>query len=182
MKLPRHTLARWNSNLERVVAAALPDPSLLPAVDWYRVALDGLPGSNTIRKAGVVAALAPRQFWDVNKRAAKACLELAPRPPSIMHRSWSTALDWRDGTDPLPFCTKRAPKSYCFFQNLCGDESVATIDVWAFRILTPQWPTEDLRPIYWQACQVYQNVAARYQLTPAQCQALAWVAVRGRAS
>lgn len=75
-----------------------------------------------------------------------------------------------------------APKIFAFAQNLMGDMQPVTIDAWMLRAagLPGDLKLKD-KGRYATISAIVSRLAHRNDLTPAQCQAIIWVAVRGRA-
>lgn len=132
--------------------------------------------------AGVIAALSPRCRWEENLRRAAELLKAYQRgdeqPPSLhlnlaVNRAWAIA----KGAEPLEVLG--GPKVRAFYRNLLLDEESVTVDVWAARIAEGK-----VNPIapngrrYNLIARAYREAAQRLNISPATCQATAWIQVR----
>jgi hypothetical protein len=71
-------------------------------------------------------------------------------------------------------------KTWSFFLNLCGDHDAVTIDRWACRAAGLPDATHATDRGYALVAECYRVAADELGWTPAQTQAVAWTAIRGR--
>jgi hypothetical protein len=134
-------------------------------------------GVSLATAAGVMAAISPRLTWKHNVNAARTLLS-GGMPTGVFRASVAKARRILLGERPLKVLS--GPKVRAFYRALMGDESAAVVDVWTARAagLDP----EALTPArYEQVAQALRLGAAEVGTTTARLQAVAWVAVRGRA-
>lgn len=158
---------------------------------WYadaRQAVDSmamLGGLTRSQVAGIVAALSPQTRWDKNmagalrvvaaKRARKRLPSGVTLYPTNARKAWKIATGSSSPENILS-----GKKVVPFYRNLCGDESVVTVDTWIWKNAgVPGALTEAKNRAIVRA---YQVAAKKKGLTPAQAQAIDWVVVRGRAN
>lgn len=155
--------------------------------DWYplarriveRMAIEYDYPATTV--AGVIAALSPRLQWAPNLRAARAVLR-GEVPRGVFSASLRKAQAIADrGTLPYPLDVLGGPKVRAFFLALMGRDDVAVVDTWVLRAVG--YDTDKLTPKAYDAIsQALRIAAAEVGITTARLQAIAWVAVRGRAA
>lgn len=133
--------------------------------------------------ADVVAVLSPQCPWTRNIAGARLALTLhgAGHPwtdaKSATVYGANVRKAWRilDGDRSA----LRGPKVEAFGANLRGDLSYVTVDVWATRAaIGRDLPGRDRRAII----AGYKLAARRAGVSPAEFQAIVWVAVRGSAN
>ncbi len=144
--------------------------------------------------AGVIAALSPRCQWSTNVAWASALVRAAwsggecPR----VHTTTMRAQAWAIAQGAAPLDVLNGPKVRAFWANIVGDTDAVTVDVWAVRAARGARPvrgangrlswaddgTVSARE-YVAYADVYRRAAARLGVTPRECQAAVWVAVRG---
>lgn len=188
----------WNSGraaacsraLQQRVNAATPDQTRR-GMEWYATARGivrrlsmSTPYSAT-QVAGVVAVTSPGTAWSDNIADATAAVTLHAAGHNVEEamdaynfRTYSDNVRkaWRvlDGdSDAI-----RGDKVSAFYANLCGDESVVTIDRHAWTACGMEY-TGSL-PVAYRAgvVRLYERVAADLEVTPAQAQAIVWVVER----
>lgn len=133
-------------------------------------------GCSKATACGVVAALSPRLQWAPNVRAADAVLAGAT-PTGVFRASLAKAKRIAAGEAPLRVLS--GPKVRAFYRALMGDESAAVVDVWVLRAVG--WARTVTAKAYARIARALTLAAARVGMTVARLQAVAWVAVRGRA-
>lgn len=158
---------------------------------WYADArqtvesLATLGGLTNTQVAGIIAALSPQTRWEKNIAgalrlvAARRARKRLPRGvtlyPTNARKAWKIATGSSSPENILS-----GKKVVPFYRNLCGDESVVTVDTWIWKNSgVPGTLTEAKNRAIVRA---YQVAAKRKGLTPAQAQAIDWVVVRGRAN
>lgn len=153
-------------------------------VQWYRAAramarkLGRQHNVTTATAAGVIAALSPRLTWSYNVVAANLVLGQAERVPGVFRANLAKARAIANGARPLSVLS--GPKVRAFYRALCGDESAAVVDVWTARAAGVN--PEGLSPqLYDQVARALKMGADEVGTTTSAFQAVAWVAVRGRA-
>jgi hypothetical protein len=143
------------------------------------------------RGAGVIAALSPRQTWDVNKKAAakivRAVDDFSNIIPTVAGTYANIDKAWRiaNGENPVTVLgqSKRNFKVFRFFKNITGDTNVVTVDLWAARAAYPACPTPFIRgKLYLTLEACYQAAARRVGgISPRDLQAVCWIHTRGSA-
>lgn len=141
-------------------------------------------GVTTATAAGVVAALSPRNRWAVNLTQADRVLAAAAAGghlPAVSTQA-NRVKAWAIAHGARPLSVLSGPKVRAFYRNLTGDLDAVTVDVWAARVVGAT--AQDLNRVggYDAVAEDYRAAAAILDLPPAVTQAIAWVAVRGRAS
>jgi hypothetical protein len=133
-------------------------------------------GCSKATAAGVVAALSPRLQWGPNLRAADAVLA-GVTPSGVFRASLKKAQAIAAGARPLDVLS--GPKVRAFYRAIMGDRTAAVVDVWVLRAVG--WTRSVTEKAYRAIARALELTAARLGTTVAQLQAVAWVAVRGRA-
>ena len=130
--------------------------------------------------AYVLAATSPRTMWSFNVKHTRAILAGEDTP--------SGALGTNDarGRAVLDYGLSKignGPKVNAFARNIAGDENAVTIDMWAFAAACGDLPASILarRGVYEMVADAYRIAARKFGISPAQMQAVVWVAIRGRA-
>ena len=174
-RLARKLVALWHA-ADRAVRTA--------GVEWYRTArvtarrLARVHGCTQATAAGVIAALSPRLTWSYNVIAADAVLGMAERVPGVFRANLAKARAIANGARPLVVLS--GPKVRAFYRALMGDSSAAVVDVWTARAAGVD--PEGLSPkLYEQVARALRMGADEVGTTTSAFQAVAWVAVRGRA-
>lgn len=142
--------------------------------------------------AAIVAACSPRTRWSVQVRNTTAMVkhlldggspETAPAG-ALFVRERTKAAAILDGD----MTALRGPKVEPFYRNICGDESVVTIDVWAVRVALGDSQADEETIGYWIRGRrriileaAYHQAADWLGVSVAAVQAVTWVAVRGSA-
>lgn len=145
--------------------------------------------------AGVIAALSPRCQWSTNVAWAAAVVHAARTgaPCPRVHTKTMRRQAWAIANGAHPLAVLHGPKVRAFWANITGDTDAVTVDVWAVRAARGDRPTvRDERGIlryaddgrvsareYAAYADVYRRAARRLGVTPRECQAAVWVAVRG---
>lgn len=144
--------------------------------------------TNVKRGAGVIAALSPRQTWDINKKGAAKILRAVDTfsciVPTVSGTYANVDKAWRiaQGEDPVKVLggSKRNFKVFRFFKNILGNSHDVTIDVWAARAAWPNCPTPYIRGrLYLELESCYQEAARWIGISPRDLQAVCWVHTRG---
>lgn len=160
-------------------------------LDWYPNAASFAKSlcQDFERAAGVIAALSPRQSWNVNKRAAAKLFTAIDRGddfpliPGIwanVYKAWDIA----NGANPISILgqSRRNFKVYRFFKNILGDTDGVTVDSWAAKVAIPNLTTPYIRgTLYLGIEKDYQKAAKKLGLAPRDLQAICWIQIRGRA-
>lgn len=157
------------------------DDTFIDGVNWYfnahrkviEIAL--LHGVTVWQAAGVMAALSPRVHW--RRNVAMTHDYFATGTISGMGRSKRMAdAVMLNGIDAL-----KGRKTNAFAHNLAGDQSRVTIDMWMV-IAAGMDPNKSISAKdYATLSGIVTRLAHRNNLTPAQTQAIIWVATRGKA-
>jgi len=140
--------------------------------------------------AGVLAALSPQITWDENIAGAElichAALNDLPMPDVAGYninrqKAWKIARGeyWESPLELL----SRSPGQYKvnnFYRNILGDQYAVTVDRWAARIALPDWNEGSMRGRTYLAVEcAYQDAAVKlHSVTPAELQAIVWIAER----
>lgn len=164
---------------------------LAAGIAWYDVAradaarIAGLYGLSVEQAAGIIAALSPRNRWSVNvsqaERVAAAAAMGAECPAVSTGDNRKKAWACTRVIDPLDVLT--GPKVRRFYQNIIGDQSAVTVDVWAARLAegennenAPRGRRYDLiESAYVTAAAIIGDVS------PRDVQAATWIHIRGAA-
>jgi hypothetical protein len=128
--------------------------------------------------ATVVAHLSPRQSWVRNKAMTVELVETGTtRGLGACIARATNALNHSD-----PLSTLNGPKTRSFGLNLLGRYETVTVDVWAYRAACPSGNIENMgAKEYALISDAYIATAKYFGITPAQFQAIVWVAIRGKA-
>ena len=151
--------------------------------------------NDVCRGAGVIAALSPRQTWDMNKKGAEKIIRsvdfhhsgIIPRVAgtySNIQKAWDIA----NGSDPVKVLSsgtrpERWLKVQRFYRNITGNHYLVTCDTWAATVALGEFPTMQIGGrIYLEIESSYQQ-AARWVggISPRDLQAVCWVHIRGSA-
>ena len=166
---------------------------------WYRTAWQAaraIAGDDgAAMAAGVIAALSPRCQWSTNVAWASAVIHAARTGQGVprVHTTVMRDQAWRIANGEAPLDVLRGPKVRAFYANIVGDPDAVTVDVWAVRAARGDRPTVPdgrgrLRYAddgtvtaaeYAAYADVYRRAARACGVTPRECQAAVWVAVRG---
>lgn len=163
-------------------------------IQWYRRAKDAAREihPNVLIGAGIIAALSPRQTWDLNKRqagiVARAALDGLSVCPFVgltlaRDKAWTIA-HLVDPTVEEIVVILNGPKITRFFRNIVGDNNAVTVDTWAARAAEGNSMTDEDHidgHRYARIEQAYQIAAARVGILPREFQAAIWCHVRGSA-
>lgn len=176
---------RMHVTLRRAYLATT-DEQRAAGLDWYpnalefaeQVALAGaLPVPNVV---AAIAHLSPRVRWERNKAML---LELVVTgDTSGLRGNIERAREALRSSDPLG--TLKGRKVQAFARNILGEGEPVTVDRWAARLADPSLDVTRhglSRMQYEQIERAYQQAARIHNLTPAQLQAILWVAARGKA-
>ena len=96
--------------------------------------------NNVCRGAGVIAALSPRQTWDMNKKGAEKIIRAVDSFSSIIptvagtYSNIQKAWDIANGADPVKVLSsgtrpERWLKVQRFYRNITGNSYCVTVDV-----------------------------------------------------
>jgi hypothetical protein len=179
--------------------AAAPSDAWVQGTSWYdrfREVAELLASRHGVRfdtAAGVLAILSPQTSVTNSVYAADALLaafttsgETAARHLSgyiVLPAAIDAAVDFLTGDDhslrmdetTLTECRKVRS----FYRNILGYSTPVTIDTWALRAagITDDWDAPRGGG-YIAIATAYRTVAAAFDITPSEAQAIAWVAVR----
>lgn len=130
--------------------------------------------------ASCISHLSPQISWKRNVIAAKAAVNGEIKPSGVMSATWNRAIEALKSDNPLS--SFNGPKTKRFALNILGDHSVATIDVWAFKVVVGNSSIEKLSlvGVYEAIEYAYRLAAKRLNVSVAVCQAVCWVQIRGR--
>jgi hypothetical protein len=138
--------------------------------------------------AAVIAALSPKQDWQVNKRSALACLQAHARGEELpsVHYPVQVAKARRALVGGVPMTDiLQGPKESAFFHNIVGSPDFVTVDRWAFKTATGTSILEKLGGIGKGAFRViaaaYREAAHTLGVSLPTLQAVVWVVERGSA-
>lgn len=164
--------------------AQAPDDVRAKGLAWYRGArmmVKAIARKNGVSHAvaaGVVAALSPRLQWAVNVRCADTVLG-GGIPRGVFKTSLHKALRITRGGE-RPSVVLSGPKTRAFYKALMGDDQAAVVDVWVLRAV--RWTRKVTDRAYARIAGALRAAADAVGVPTAQLQAVAWVAVRGRAA
>lgn len=129
--------------------------------------------------AAALAHLSPRVTWDRNKQMLRELL--ATGHTNGLHAAVMRAGAALRSNDPIG--TLHGCKTSAFARNILGDYTPVTVDVWALRAAIPGFPRKvtPTRKQYAMVAAAYTAVAVELEVSPAQLQAIVWVAIRGKA-
>lgn len=151
--------------------------------EWCRE-VAGLSGVTPEQVAGAVAALSPRQRWDVNKRNAVKVVTAYVRgdvsaPAVGTFKQRAEAWDCMGQPDPLYSINGRKVRN--FYRAITGDVDAVTVDCWVyFAVYGEKLGNTTLTGARYDECEcAIRDAAAYLGLTPRECQAIVWTAVRG---
>jgi len=137
-------------------------------------------GDMTVEQAGVmIAHLSPRLRWTKNVVAARA-LVATGKAPGVFGKQTAKAIEAMTAVDPWVTFGK-GPKTIAFAQNILGNEQAVTVDVWAARVAGITEQELSRVGVYEAVAHAYRLAAKRVGITPAQMQAITWVAIRNQA-
>lgn len=153
---------------------------------WYQAAHDLawiIARGDTVKGAGVLAALSPQKSWDTNRRIAiSACMT------GVVTGHVSDAVVKAErilnGENPA-FVLPEGKKTWHFFMNILRPEDAefVTVDRHAYRVATCDWDNGSpviKPPLYSQIALAYQAAARILRETPSTVQAVTWIYARER--
>jgi len=141
--------------------------------------LGAISGTSASHGAALIAATSPRTRWSANLAMARGVAMGDAHVPGLK-RNVATARRALTLADPAEVF--RGPKTRAFHANLSGDESAVTLDIWMCRAMGVTPATLARVGVYEALADIVRNLAARYDVTPAQFQAVVWVQIRGAAA
>lgn len=159
---------------------------------WYQEAQEyaatlaaGTPYSMT-QCAGVIAALSPQTEWGLNKRQAAECVRAhaagVPVPSCNTGVQMGKVRAMLDGA--MPQHVLHGPKERAFFGNITQDETLVTVDRWAFLTAVGVRMTDDNRGIgvgaFRRIAAAWHEAARILGITVFILQAICWVARKAR--
>lgn len=165
-------------------AAAATDETWALGRTWYaagqRLAMElgAISQTSQLHGACVIAATSPRTPWERNVVMAREIA--AGGTPSGLGSNVSKAQRCLASADPMARMGE-GPKTRAFAANLNGDEDQVTLDVWMVRAFGITESMLDRVGVYDALSAIVRRLAARYDVTPAQLQAVVWIHVRGAA-
>ena len=147
--------------------------------------------NNVNRGAGVIAALSPRQTWEMNKKGAAKIIRATDRNGRVVpmvagtYQNTQKAWDIATGADPVKVLggSKRNFKVFRFYKNITGNHYCVTIDLWASKAAYPDCPTPYIRGLLYLELEACYQEASRWigGISPRDLQAVCWVHTRGSA-
>jgi len=147
--------------------------------------------NNVCRGAGVIAALSPRQTWDMNKKGAEKIIRAVDNHSSIIptvagtYSNTQKAWDIAYGADPVKVIgtSTRNFKVFRFFRNITGNSYCVTVDVHAAKVAYPECPTQYIRGLLYLEIETCYQEASRWigTISPRDLQVVCWVHIRGSA-
>ncbi len=152
---------------------------------WYREAqelaieLSELSGHTVEQCAAVISHLSPRVKWDLNVIAARELVLNGTRAKGIMNAPFDRAMRAFNAENPID--TFGGPKTKRFFLNICGDESVVTVDTWILKVVGMTDKELGRKGVYEAIESAYQVVAIELGITASALQAITWIVIRGAA-
>ncbi len=169
-----------------VNAAFLDDAAYDAGMNWYatvrtmawELAAEYRVDYETV--AYVIAATSPRTMWSFNVKHARAILAGEEMPSGALKANHARGVAvYNYGIRHIG----NGPKVNAFARNIVGDEDCVTIDMWAFLAACGDLPAFMLarRGSYEMVSDAYRIAAEKFGISPAQMQAVVWVAIRGRA-
>lgn len=188
-----------NASVEHVTAVfrEATAEQVLTGSDWYKEAhsvAEGLSeryGVTLEVAAGVIAALSPMQSWGANKNLAERFLAAGGLDSGYLSSGLAKARAILEGLDPeVAFGTPTSRKTRAFYHSIVtsGITDSVCIDRHAYDIATDTRNTDATRPSlagkrYDEVARVYIHAArvlsAEFgEISPAQVQAVTWVAWR----
>lgn len=177
------------SVVARIVATVLDasDEERAAGLLWYRTFGRAITSFGTAHEMpsdaslALFACLSPlmqiKRNWDLFRHGVEH--KTLDRQTGILPNSRRKAEGLLKGTVSVDGATKGMKVSR-FYRNLSGDESVVTVDrhaacaAWGVVDYKPALSCREYRDL--EAC--YQVAAAQLEMTPAQCQAIAWIVWR----
>jgi hypothetical protein len=151
---------------------------------WYRNArriareMARRHGVSLATAAGVIAALSPRLMWVRNVLVADMVCAQELRVPGVFAASLAKARAIRAGAKPT--LVLRGPKVRAFYRALMGDEQATVVDVWTARAAGLRGDALTDKQ-YADVSAALHLGAKEVRTTASRLQAVAWVAIRGRA-
>lgn len=130
--------------------------------------------------ASVIAATSPRTIWAFNVKHARAILAGEDAPSGSLGTNDARGRRCEiEGFAGLG----NGPKVNAFARNIAGDMHEVTIDMWAFSAACGDLDAKYLarKGAYATVVSAYRKAADKFGVSPAQMQAIVWVAIRGRA-
>jgi hypothetical protein len=168
-------------------AAFLEDSDFTAGMEWYASAQNLAEsmaeefGVTLEIAASVIAATSPRTIWSFNVKHARAILAGEEIPAGALGTN-----DVRGrNCEMYGFAgLGNGPKVNAFARNIAGDMHEVTIDMWAFAAACGDLEAKYLarKGAYQTVVSAYRKAADIFGVTPAQMQAIVWVAIRGRAN
>lgn len=135
--------------------------------------------------AAIVAVLSPRMKWEKNLEAARAVIAAAASgapmeaPQGVGAFSSNVRKAERVALGADPDGVLSGPKVRAFWRALDGDPEAVVVDVWMARALTAGERDEPKSDgDYREMSRAVAAVAPEWEVSPAECQAVAWTVVR----
>ena len=162
-------------------------------IDWYPAARREIADMSQRHEhpfavcAAVVSHLSPQLGWTANVRAAHEFLASPMvRPNAVLGMSYRNALRaLTSSSDPLATFAPRAHKTRSFYLNFQGDDDAVTVDRHALRVAVGDYSPAIAGAltrigVYESLAHAYRVAARRVGTSPAELQAVTWVAARNR--
>lgn len=162
------------------LAATAGADAIAAAKEWYIKAnelaneLANESGYSVEQCSSVISAFSPRCPWSRNVKLAREFIrgnKVGALPVSIRNaeRALSMGFDALNGL-----------KTNNFARNIAGDLDAVTIDIWMIRAAGIEKKSVN-KTEYRQLSSEVKELAPKYNLMPAELQALIWIAIRGKA-
>jgi len=172
-------------NIVKIYRAAT-EAHVAEGLEWYRHAhrlARELDPQNPRRGAGVIAALSPRESWTRNVMLAT---ELYTTGGELLHGTLSSNLDKARriyaGEDPLDVLGGDKVRAFFTLINNPADAGTVCVDRHAFDVAVGRKTDDKARQILGRKgmcerfARAYRRAAEQLGVTPAQVQAVTWVA------
>lgn len=181
--------ANYRRRIRRVMSK-VSDDAIKQGVMWYPnanatvLSLADQSGVTAEHAAIAMAHLSPQVQWVLNVRALRTLLLEDAREPGILHQMYQRARASLTADDPWSTFGLRANKTRNFARNLLCDQDAVTVDSWISRVvgIDNGRAVFDSPRLYNEVADAYRAVARGTEYTPAELQAITWVAARGRAA
>jgi hypothetical protein len=159
-------------------------------IKWYPNAYNfALSLNSDVRKsAGVIAALSPRQKWEINKRGAEKIMKAVNNHSSVIPSVGGTYINvdkaWRiaNGENPEEVLKSSNPKRYYkvrrFYENILGNKDLVTIDYLTAVAAFDNPPSFVGGKLYLETEKRFQKIAKSLKIPPRELQAICWLVER----
>lgn len=154
----------------------------IAGADWYNDAYAiavQIGNGDAWKGAGVLAALSPREKWDINVRNARRSIQQGYGSGNTftMNRIATRIIQ---GAHPLDVLKGDKTRAFASAIALCGQSDIATIDRHAYDIAAGIVHTDKTRPnigknVYREYANAYRLAANELSLSVSQVQAITWI-------